>query len=94
MIAEAGLIDRSLRHRPAPIGRAPRVPMLINELGFKGLFTAEGETWRRQRRLVMRALTPEAVRGFFPIIKPSRAASSSAGGPPPWPAARRTSRAT
>ncbi len=69
VIAEAGLIDQILRHRPAPIGRAPRVPMLINELGFKGLFTAEGETWRRQRRLVMRALTPEAIRGFFPIIE-------------------------
>jgi len=67
-VAEPGLIDQLLRHRPAEVSRSPRISRIINETGFKGVFTAEGEAWRRQRRLVMRALTPEAIRTFFPII--------------------------
>ena len=67
-ISEPGLIDQVLRHRPLEVGRSPRVSQIINETGFKGLFTAEGEAWRRQRRLVMRALTPETIRTFFPVI--------------------------
>jgi cytochrome P450 len=32
------------------------------------LFTAEGDEWRIQRKLVMRALTPEVIRNFFPVL--------------------------
>ena len=67
-ISEPGLIAGILRHRPQAVARSPRVAELIGELGPTGLFTAEGERWRRQRKLVMRALTPEAVRHFFPVI--------------------------
>ena len=67
-ISEPGLINELLRHRPKESSRSPRVTALINELGPQGLFTAEGDAWRRQRKLVMRALTPEAVGRFFPII--------------------------
>ena len=67
-ITEPGLIDQLLRHRPVDVARSPRVSQIINETGFKGVFTAEGEAWRRQRRLVMRALTPETIRTFFPVI--------------------------
>lgn len=67
-ISEPGLIHELLRQRPGLVRRSPRLSAVIDETGFRGLFTAEGEPWKRQRRLVMRALTPEAVRHFFPII--------------------------
>jgi cytochrome P450 len=67
-VTEPGLIDQLLRHRPVEVGRSPRISQIIDETGFKGVFTAEGEAWRRQRRLVMRALTPETIRAFFPVI--------------------------
>ena len=67
-VAEPGIIDQLLRHRPVELSRSPRLAKVINETGFAGVFTAEGEAWRRQRRLVMRALTPEIIRTFFPVI--------------------------
>ncbi len=67
-VAEPGIIDQLLRHRPVEVSRSPRIAKVINETGFAGVFTAEGEAWRRQRRLVMRALTPEIIRTFFPVI--------------------------
>jgi len=67
-VSEPGLIDQLLRHRPVEVSRSPRISSVINETGFAGVFTAEGEAWRRQRRLVMRALTPEIIRTFFPVI--------------------------
>ncbi len=67
-ISEPGLIDQLLRHRPAEVARSPRIARIIDDTGFSGVFTAEGEAWRRQRRLVMRALTPETIRTFFPVI--------------------------
>ena len=67
-VSEPALMTALLRHRPVELARSPRISTLIEELGFRGLFTAEGERWRRQRRLVMRALTPEAIRHFFPVV--------------------------
>lgn len=67
-IAEPGLMNEVLRHRPKEFTRSQRLSGLIDELGFKGVFSAEGDAWKRQRKLVMRALTPEAVKNFFPII--------------------------
>lgn len=68
-LAEPTLVNEVLRHRPRELSRNPRLTQLIDELGSRGVFTAEGESWRRQRRLVMRALRPEAVKHFFPIIR-------------------------
>lgn len=67
-VAEPGLMNEILRHRPKEFTRSQRLSGLIDELGFKGVFSAEGDAWKRQRKLVMRALTPEAVKHFFPII--------------------------
>ena len=69
VISDPVLTAEILRHRPAQFARGARLTAAINEVGLGGVFSAEGERWRRQRKLVMRALTPEAVRHFFPIIR-------------------------
>ncbi|MYM24554.1 cytochrome P450 [Duganella sp. FT135W] len=62
------LIGQMLRDRPDVLRRSTRSADMLNEVGTRGLFTAEGEDWRRQRKLVMRALTPEVIHNFFPTL--------------------------
>ncbi|MRW94047.1 cytochrome P450 [Duganella sp. FT80W] len=66
--ADRDLIATMLRDRPDLIRRSTRSADMLNEVGTRGLFTAEGEEWRRQRKLVMRALTPEVIHNFFPTL--------------------------
>jgi cytochrome P450 len=66
--ADRDLIATLLRDRPDLIRRSTRSADMLNEVGTRGLFTAEGEDWRRQRKLVMRALTPEVIHNFFPTL--------------------------
>jgi cytochrome P450 len=37
-------------------------------MGINGVFSAEGEQWRRQRRLAMQALDAKHLRSFFPTL--------------------------
>ncbi|NRR29788.1 cytochrome P450 [Oxalobacteraceae bacterium] len=66
--AERDVIAALLRDRPDVMKRSTRTSRMLEEMGTCGLFTAEGEEWRRQRKLVMRALTPEVIHSFFPTL--------------------------
>ena len=68
VVGDHVLLGELLRDRPDALARSRAVRTAIDELGTNGLFSAEGDRWRRQRRLVMRALTPEVVRHFFPTM--------------------------
>jgi cytochrome P450 len=57
-----------LRERPHAFGRHFALRPIFEEMGIQGVFSAEGEDWRRQRPLVMRALDPGHMRRFFPTI--------------------------
>src|SRR3954470_210272 len=66
VIADPAIIGSLLRDRPDAMRRTTRSARAFQELGTTGVFNAEGEEWKRQRKLVMRALTPEVIRNFFP----------------------------
>lgn len=66
--ADRDVIATLLRDRPDTMRRSGRTARMLEEVGTRGLFTAEGEEWRRQRKLVMRALTPEVIHNFFPTL--------------------------
>ena len=68
VVADPILIGTLLRDRPDTMRRTFRSARAFQELGTTGVFNAEGEEWRRQRKLVMRALTPEVIRNFFPTL--------------------------
>jgi cytochrome P450 len=68
--ADRDLIATLLRDRPDLIRRSTRSAEMLDEVGTRGLFTAEGEDWRRQRKLVMRALTPEVIHNFSQRWRP------------------------
>lgn len=57
-----------LRDRPETFGRTARIVAVSRELGFPGLFSVNGEAWRRQRPMVMAALDPGHIRSYFPSL--------------------------
>jgi len=58
-----------MRERPERYRRFSPLESIIEEMGWNGVFTAEGEAWRPQRRLVMQALASTNVRSFFPTLQ-------------------------
>lgn len=68
VVSRRDTIASMLRDRPDTFRRSTRTARMLEEAGTRGLFTAEGEDWRRQRKLAMRALTPEVVHRFFPTL--------------------------
>jgi len=68
VISEADAMMSVLRERPHDFRRHFAVRPIFREMGIDGLFSAEGDDWRRQRPLVMRALDPAHLRRFFPVL--------------------------
>jgi cytochrome P450 len=68
VISEADAIARVLRDRPDGFQRTPRLSAIADELGFAGLFTANGERWRRQRPMVMASFDPAHIKSYFPAL--------------------------
>ena len=62
------IIETVLRERPTTFRRGRFVSDLIDELGGYGLFSAEGDDWRRLRRVAARGLTATYLRGSFPAM--------------------------
>lgn len=86
-VARPHLIRMVLRERPHNFRRIDTIEAVFEELGAQGLFSVEGEAWRRQRRVVAQALNAKRIRAFFPKMQEitgrllrrwSRAAASGA----------------
>ena len=57
-----------LRDRPEGFRRSTRLEQISTELGFLGLFSANGATWKRQRPMVLAGLDPSHIKAFFPTL--------------------------
>lgn len=68
VVSDPGAIRRMLGRRPHGFRRASPLGPVAEEMGLAGVFAAEGEDWRRQRRIVSSALSPERLRRFFPEL--------------------------
>ena len=68
VLAAPDLIQAVLRQRPETFRRMDTIARVLEDLGGHGLFAAEGTAWRRQRRVVMPAVSLPQVREFFPIL--------------------------
>ncbi len=68
VISESVAMMQLLKDRPTGFRRHFAVRPIFREMGIDGLFSAEGDDWRRQRPLVMKALDPEHLRRFFPVM--------------------------
>jgi len=57
-----------LRDRPEGFERTTRLTQIAKEMGFDGLFSVNGEQWRRQRPMVMAGLDPAHIKSYFPAL--------------------------
>ncbi len=62
------VIARVLRERPNTFRRARRVEPIFGELGIEGVFSAEGDAWRPQRRLAVAALAQRNLKTFYGVL--------------------------
>ena len=68
IVADRATAATVLRERPDSFRRVGGLKLIMNELNIGGVFTAEGDDWRKQRRLVMGGLNAEVIRNFFPTM--------------------------
>jgi cytochrome P450 len=68
VVSSPETIATVLRRRPDAFRRSERVEQVSREFGFLGLFSANNETWRRQRPMVLAGLDPTHIRSFFPAL--------------------------
>ena len=68
VLSDHAVVTTMLRERPDVFRRNDGGINIMKELKIAGVFTAEGEDWRNQRKLVMRGLNAEVVRNYFPTM--------------------------
>lgn len=68
IVSDAATVHSVLRERPDRFRRGGGLKQVMTELNLGGVITAEGDAWRKQRKLVMSGLNVEVIRNFFPTM--------------------------
>ncbi len=69
MAADHRAVAAVLRDRPEGFRRTDRLEAIGTDMGLKpGLFGANGDAWKRQRRMVMAAFDPGHVKAYYPSL--------------------------
>ena len=68
VVSDRATIQRLLIQRPQAFRRTRRLESVAKEMRLKGVFAAEGDDWRRQRRIVAAALNRAHIEDFFPHL--------------------------
>lgn len=68
VITRAEDICAVLRARPETWRRPANLASIVRESGAHGVFSAEGDEWRRQRRMVMAGFDPAHLRNYMPTL--------------------------
>lgn len=69
VIADHQIETALLKDRPDSFRRPKQLVDTLEEMGLQsGLLTAEGQTWKDQRRMVMASLSANNVRSYFPSL--------------------------
>lgn len=69
VISEPSEVAQLLKKRPAPITRGASIDRVFKDMGIDGVFSAEGESWQRYRKLLNPAFRPSQIKQFFPLLK-------------------------
>ncbi|HEY4066715.1 MAG TPA: cytochrome P450 [Burkholderiaceae bacterium] len=68
-VTDTDAVTAALRDRPDGFRRTQLMETIGLEMGMTpGVFAANGEAWRRQRRMVMAGFDPTHVRAYFPSL--------------------------
>src|SRR5688572_12929615 len=69
VVSDHQAVTAVLRDRPDGFRRDSRLEEIGTEMGLPpGVFRANGEDWRRQRRMVTAAFSPAHVRRYYPSL--------------------------
>ncbi len=69
VVADHEIFGAALRDRPERFRRPLMGGRVSREMGFdQGLFFANDDVWRRQRRMVMAGLDPGHIKAYFPSL--------------------------
>jgi len=68
MVADPHLVEDAFKRRPDTFRRMSTVEGIARGVKTAGVFTAEGDEWRRQRKVVVQALTHGHLKHFFPTM--------------------------
>ena len=68
VVTDPELNQTILRNRPKLYRRLGTIEPVLQEMGIAGVFSAEGEDWKRQRRMTAHALDAQHLRQFFPTL--------------------------
>ncbi|PRC94106.1 cytochrome P450 [Solimicrobium silvestre] len=69
IVADHQAFAKILRDRPDGFSRTVKLAETWREMGLQvGLFGANGEVWKRQRRMVMAGFDPAHVKAYFPAM--------------------------
>ncbi len=70
VVGDHQVIATVLRDRPDGFRRTARLEEIWRDMGMPlGLFIVNGDTWKRQRRMVMAGFDPAHVRRYFPKLQ-------------------------
>jgi cytochrome P450 len=70
VVADHKAVGKLLRERPDGFSRSAKLGQVWAEMGLPtGVFGANGEVWRRQRRMVMAGFDPVHVKRYFPALQ-------------------------
>jgi cytochrome P450 len=67
-VANPETIAAMLRDRPDGFHRSQRLGAIAADFGFNGVFSANGDAWRRQRPMVMAGFDPGHIKTYFPAL--------------------------
>lgn len=68
VVTDPTVIGGLLRDRPEVFGRTRRIEAIFAEMGFGGVFSANGEAWRRQRKIIVAAFAQKHLKAYFPAM--------------------------
>ncbi|MFE3260682.1 cytochrome P450 [Nocardia sp. NPDC059229] len=69
VVSDPELNREILRDRPGGFRRQSAIESVMDDMGSNGLFSLEGEAWRRRRKLAMPAFNAAHLRGFQPTLE-------------------------
>jgi len=68
VLSNPEIVATILRDRPNGFQRTGRLNETARAFGFDGLFSSNGEAWKRQRTMVLSGLDPTHIKAFFPTL--------------------------
>jgi cytochrome P450 len=70
VVGDHDAVAKVLRDRPGGLRRTTRLEEVWTEMGLApGVFGANGDVWRRQRRMVMAGFDPAHVKRYYPSMQ-------------------------